>query len=64
MNFKTVCYDTTLWKLVPVIATTSQVAAGISTTLVDTGDDAVDEPNDYRAVYQSMINASPEWTPE
>lgn len=53
-------YDPTKWKLVPIEPTEEMIQAGINTPCANTGDDSVDEPQDYRNVYGAMLNAAPE----
>ena len=47
------------WKLVPVEPTDEMVRAGINTPCVDSGNDADDQPQDYRNVYSAMLAAAP-----
>lgn len=51
--------STTEWKFVPAEATDLMVRAGVDTPLSDTGNDLVDQPQDYRDVYRSMLAAAP-----
>lgn len=45
------------WRLVPTEPTDDMIKAGIDTPVADTGDDEIDQPQDYRNVYKAMINA-------
>jgi len=53
-------YDPTKWKLVPIEPTEEMIQAGIATPCANTDDDGVDQPQDYRNVYEAMIGAAPE----
>lgn len=44
--------------LVPIEPTTAMIYAGINTPVTDTGDEIADRPDDYRAVWKSMISAA------
>jgi hypothetical protein len=46
------------WRLVPVEPTLEMLQAGRDTPLA--GDDAVDAPEDYKAVYRAMLAAAPQ----
>lgn len=52
-------HDPTKWKLVPIEPTEEMIQAGINMPCADTGDDSVDQPQDYINVYSAMINAAP-----
>jgi len=46
------------WKLAPLIPTEAMIQAGIDTPVADTGDDSVDQAEDYRNVYAAMLRAA------
>ena len=50
----------TKWKLVPVDPTPEMVVAGIDTPVIVTEDDKIDQHDDYRRVYASMLEAAPQ----
>lgn len=50
------------FKWVPVEPTEAMLQAGINTPCALTGDDSVDEPQDYRNVYAAMLAAAPATT--
>ncbi|MGY2441381.1 hypothetical protein [Pseudomonas sp. SDO52101_S400] len=45
------------WKLVPVEPTTAMIEAAINTPVEDTGDDEVDQSQDYKNMWCSMLNS-------
>lgn len=49
--------EPTGWRLVPAEPTDDMIKAGIDTPVANTGDDEIDQPQDYRNVYKAMINA-------
>jgi hypothetical protein len=50
----------TKWKLVPVDPTPEMVVAGIDTPVIVTEDDKIDQHDDYKRVYASMLEAAPQ----
>lgn len=46
------------WKLVPIEPTAEMIDAAINTPVADTGDDEVDQPNDYRNMWSAMLDAA------
>ena len=48
------------WKLVPVDPTPEMVVAGIDTPVIVTEDDKIDQHDDYKRVYASMLEAAPQ----
>lgn len=50
------------WVIVPKFATESMIQAGIDTPVADSGNDADDQPEDYKRVYSAMLEAAPKWS--